>query len=107
MSERCPRVNGETIGKYKAQTVTIVGCKLDAESDPMTIKTTDNKTISVYKNAMLKPERFDSKWFEITGKVTANESIEEENTTPIPGEIDTEAWNHLARIWNKYDGEVF
>ena len=56
---------------------------------------------------MLKPNRFDTKWVEIIGKVTANEEIEEENTFPIEGEIDEEAWNQLARVWNKYDGEVF
>ena len=107
MSDSFPRVNGQTIGNYKSKTVTIVCCAIDAESDPMTIKTTDNKTITVYKNSMLKPDRFSTKWFEITGRVTANEEIEEQNTIPIPSEIDCEAWNQLALIWHKYDGEVF
>ena len=107
MSDKYPRVNGETIGKYKARSVSIIGKPLDKESEPMTIRTTDKKTISVHKNQMLKPNRFDTNWVEILGKVTANEEIEEENTFPIEGEIDEEAWNQLAKIWNKYDGEVF
>ena len=107
MSGRCPRVNGETIGKYKAQKVAVVVTPIDMESDPMSVKTTDNKPLNVFKNAQGKPDRFASKWLEIVGRVTANEAIEEESTNKIDGDIDTEAWNNLARIWNKYDGEVF
>lgn len=101
------RVNGEFIKEHKGETVTIIGQVLDKDSDPLTIRSTDARTISIHKNSLLKPERFNSSWVEITGKVAVDHSIEEEQTIPIKSAVDTEAWNQLVKIIHKYEDEIF
>jgi hypothetical protein len=101
------RVNGEFIREHKGETVTIIGQVMDKDSDPLTIRTTDGKTISIHKNSFLKPERFNSPWVEITGKVAADISIEEEHTIPVKSAIDAEAWNQLVKIIHKHEENLF
>ena len=101
------RVNGEYLMKHNGEMVTIVGQIIDKESDPMTIRSTDSKTISVHKDSLLKPDRFSQQWVEITGTVGKDGTITEKYSVPINSDISTEAWNQLVKITDKYDGKVF
>ena len=98
MDSKAPRVNGEYLSQHRAHKVTIIGQVLDKESSPLTIRTTDSKVVAIHKNSMLHPNRFDAAWIEVTGKVAADNSIEEESTVPIRSTIDTEAWNSLVKL---------
>ena len=103
------RVNSETLSNHVHERVRIVGSVNDASSDPVTILSTDKKIITVHlsPNGSLSSERFNNKWVEVTGLVQDDKSIQEEFTVPLPGEVDNEAWDHMARLIEKHHDIFF
>lgn len=103
------RVNAETLNKHIHEVVRIVGTVRDSESNPVTIISTDQQTISVHlsSNGTLPLERFkSSKWVEVTGLVQDDRSIQEDFTVPLPGEVNNEAWDQMVRLIEKHN-EIF
>lgn len=108
--EVATRVNAEFLPMNKTKRVVIIGKVNDKDSTPMTITTTDNKIVTVYKSGSFTDDVYSTEWVEITGRVRDDCSIEGETISSFPSSpehpVDELAWNKLVAQIHKHP-EIF
>jgi hypothetical protein len=103
MSTKVRRVNGGNLGEHTGEMVRLAG-RVDRCSSVVTLISTDGHPVTIRPQGGNVPARFPVGTFvEVTGQLKHDLIIVEEYTVPIPGEIDSDAWNQMVTLVNRHD----
>ena len=107
MTDAVARVHGQLISEHRGEVIRMVGKVVDGASDPVTLRTTDGMSIQIRPARGRSASRFaPDTWVEVTGRPQADNSIIEEFTKPMPGELDPDVWNQMVTLLAQHS-EIF
>jgi hypothetical protein len=107
MTDAVARVHEELLSEHHGEVIRMVGKVVDDRSDPVTLRTTDGATVPIRPARGRNPARFTADaWVEIRGRLQADNSIVEDFTIPMPGELYPDALNQMVTLMAQHS-EIF